>query len=390
MFDFLTCWHHEIAALGLPELKLWRDDWNQYLAGLTVFLWESDAVILAPEAGLDGRRLAGNHTARHLKNLTRAHLRGMNLVDLLKELVSVAVPGKEFFQHQADDLIGMLEREAVPVLEAPDPVELVRQEIRRLGYGGDLNPPIITYLAISSRLLGMRDGAMPVHLLLLGQPATGKSYGMNTVLKLIPPDCYNKIDAGSPKVFIYDEFDYQHRVAIFSEADSLPAGEDNPAASAIRNMLQDHHLHYKVTEPNPETGQFGVREIDRPGPTVLITTAVKRLGAQLDSRLFSLEVPDGLDQIQAALLAQANLERGGVPKPDPALIAFQAYLQAQAPWHVFVPFADKLAIAVGRLPNASRINRDYARLISMIKTVAVLRHQGRELDEARPDSCRDR
>ena len=267
------------------------------------------------------------------------------------------------------------------MLRAPDPVEVIRHAIRNLGYGGDLNPPLITYLAVTSRVLAMRQRAMPVHLLLLGQPSAGKSYCLQVVLKLIPSDAYNKIDAGSPKVFIYDDFDYQHRVAIFSEADSLPAGEDNPAASAIRNMLQDHYLHYKVTEPDPETGQFGVREIDRPGPTVLITTSVKHLGAQLDSRLFSLEVPDGLDQIQAALSAQADIELAGVPEPDPALIAFQSYLQARAPWHVVVPFAKKLSTEIGRLPNASRITRDYARLISMIKTVAVLRHRERGQDE---------
>jgi hypothetical protein len=157
----------------------------------------------------------------------------------------------------------------------------------------------------------------------------------------MPPESYNKIDAGSPRVFIYDDFDYRHRVAIFSEADSLPAGEDNPAASAIRNMLQDHNLHYKVTQTDPETGQFVVREINKLGPTVLVTTAVKRLGSQLDSRLFILEVPDGPEQIQAALKAQAHIELHGVAEPDPALIAYQSYLQAQAPWEVFVPFADQ-------------------------------------------------
>jgi hypothetical protein len=299
----------------------------------------------------------------------------------LQSSVDQAVPARELLQNQANGVLGKLQAEASAVLTAPDPVEMVRREIRRLGYGGDLKPPMITYLALTSRVLAMRDGAMPVHLLLLGQPAAGKSYCLTVVLKLMPPESYNKIDAGSPRVFIYDDFDYRQRVAIFSEADSLPAGEDNPAASAIRNMLQDHNLHYKVTQPDPETGQFVVREINKPGPTVLVTTAVKRLGAQLDSRLFSLEVPDGLEQIQAALKAQADIELHGVAEPDPALIAYQSYLQAQAPWKVEVPFAGKLAEEVGRLPNASRILRDYARLTSLIKAVAVLRHRNRHQDE---------
>jgi hypothetical protein len=380
-FDFWVCWHHGIAALGLPGKGVWRDDWSQYLSGLEVFLFEKDAPALAPRLAPSVQDLQIIRMPEGFDNLTAAHLQGMDLIDLLQPSLSQTVPAGEFLQNRANGVLGQLEADAAAVLTAPDPVEMVRQEIRRLGYGGDLNFPLITYLSLTSRVLAMRAGAMPVHLLLLGQPSAGKSYILVVVLKLLPPESYNKIDAGSPKVFIYDDFDYQHRVAIFSEADSLPAGEDNPAASAIRNMLQDHSLHYKVTQTDPETGQFVVREIDKPGPTVLVTTAVKRLGAQLDSRLFSLEVPDGPEQIQAALKAQANIELHGVAEPDPALIAYQSYLQAQAPWEVLVPFADQLAEEVGRLPNASRILRDYARLTSLIKAVAVLRHRNRQRDE---------
>ena len=375
------CWHHGIVALGLPGKGVWRDDWTQYLSGLTVFLFEKDAPALAPRLTTMVQDLQVIRMPEGFDSLTAAHLQGRDIFDLLEPSVDQAVPGGEFLQDQADSVLGKLQADAAAVLAAPDPVEVVRQEIRRLGYGGDLKPPLITYLALTSRVLAMRTGAMPVHLLLLGQPGGGKSYCQGVVVKLMPPESYNRIDAGSPKVLIYDDFDYQHRVAIFSEADSLPAGEDNPAASAIRNMLQDNCLSYKVTERDQETGQFGVREINKPGPTVLVTTAVKRLGAQLDSRLFSLEVPDGLEQIQASLKAQADIELDGVAEPDSALIAYQAYLQAQAPWDVVVPFAVKLAQEIGRLPNASRINRDYARLISLIKSVAVLRHQDREKDD---------
>ena len=102
-------------------------------------------------------------------------------------------------------------------------------------------------------------------------------------------------------MLIYDDADLRHRVVVFGEADSLPAGEDNPAASAIRNLLQEHQLKYKVTVRAPKTGDYQVRELVRPGPTVLFTTAVRRLGPQMDTRVFTLDVPDGLDQVQQAL-----------------------------------------------------------------------------------------
>jgi hypothetical protein len=381
LFDFWVCQHYEIRALSLPEGNNWRAEWSQYLSGLIVCIWEKDAPVLVPRLASTVPDIAIMRMPVNINTLTEAHLQGTDILDLLIQCADQSVSARDLQQTQANDLIGKLKKEAASILSAADPVQVVRAGLQDLGYGGDLNSPLITYLALTSRVLAMRQGAMPVHLLLLGQPSSGKSYCLQVVLLLMPPDTYNKIDAGSPKVFIYDNFDYQHRVAIFSEADSLPAGEDNPAASAIRNMLQDHSLHYHVTESDPETGKFVVREIKKPGPTVLVTTAVKRLGTQLDTRLFSLEVPDDLAQTQAALDKQADIELTGVPKPDPALIAYQAYIQALAPWQVLVPFAKKLAHEIGRLPNASRITRDYARLISLIKSVAVLRHGKRQRDD---------
>jgi len=178
-------------------------------------------------------------------------------------------------------------------------------------------------------------------------------------------------------VLIYEEIDLRHRALIFSEVDSLPAGEDNPAASAVRNLLQDHHLHYAVTVRDPETGRFTVAEINRPGPTVLITTAVRELGGQLGSRLFILPVPEDVAQVRSALETQAELELHGAQEPDPALVALQAYLQRLAPWNVVVPFVHELSKAIGRSANATRIQRDFQRLLSLIKAVAILRHHHR-------------
>jgi hypothetical protein len=167
-------------------------------------------------------------------------------------------------------------------------------------------------------------------------------------------------------------------VIAFSEADSIPKDEDNPAASAIRALLQEHALIYKVTVR--DEGGFVMREIRRPGPSVLITTAVRRLSAQMDSRLFSLTVPDDPAQVRKALDKQGDIEIDGLPEPDPALITFQSFLQARAPWPVVVPFAKRLSQEIGRSLAAPQIMRDYARLLSFIKAVTVLRHARRATD----------
>jgi hypothetical protein len=240
---------------------------------------------------------------------------------------------------------------------------------------------MIVYLAFTSRLLAMRPGAMPVHLLLTGPPSAGKSYTVQTNLKLFPPEAFHIVDAGSPRTLIYDQADLRHRAVIFGEADSLPAGEDNPAASAIRNLLQDHQLRYSVTVRDPDTGNFTVREVAKPGPTVLVTTAIRRLGAQLDSRVFTLDIPDDHTQLQHALQTQAAIELHGCAEPDVALIAYQGYLQAQVPWDVCVPFVGALSDAIAHAVAPARILRDFSRLPSLIKTVTVLRQAHRQRDD---------
>ena len=90
------------------------------------------------------------------------------------------------------------------------------------GYGGDLRPAELTYIACTGRVLAMRPGSMPAHLLLLGSASTGKSFTKNVALRLLPPEAYHEIDAGSPRVLIYDDASLEHRVIIFGEADSRP------------------------------------------------------------------------------------------------------------------------------------------------------------------------
>ena len=266
------------------------------------------------------------------------------------------------------------------VLEHPDPLLLVDAALRAT-LGGDIRPAMLVYLAATSRLLEFRPGAMACHALVKGPPAAGKSATLNAVRQLLPPEAVVLIDAASPHVLIYGDFDLRHKALFVGEADSLPAGEDNPAASAIRNLMTDGYLHYQVVTPDRGTAKFVVRDVEKAGPTALITTATRPLGEQLMSRLFLIELPADQRQLQAVLAAQARLEVDDVPPPDPSLVAFQSYLQELAPISVTVPFAPQLAGALGTVPGEARVTRDLSRLLSLIKTVAICRIGQRDRDE---------
>ena len=52
-----------------------------------------------------------------------------------------------------------------------------------------------------------------------------------------------------------------------------------------------------------------------------------------------------------------------------------------APWDVVIPFARGLADSIGQSTAATRILRDFQRLMSLIKAVAILRHQHQDRDK---------
>jgi hypothetical protein len=379
--DCWTGWWYGLPVIGVPGKSIWRPGWSPYFEGLGVFLWQE------PEAADFTLRVSSHlpdlriiEAPQDVKDISEAHLQGKDVVRLLEQLRKNAITISEIRKQVESARLGDLAKTAQPVLQAKDPLALVRGEILRLGYGGDIRSVLIVYLAMTSRMLAVRPGSMLAHMLLLGPAGAGKSYTIQVARRLLPDSAVVVIDAGSPRVLVYMDDDLRHRVLIYSEADSLPAGEDNPAASAIRNLLQDNRLSYKVVRQDPQTGDHGVQEITKEGPTVLITTAVKSVGHQLGTRLFTLEVPDDPGQVRAALSAQGQLEVGEAQQPDEHLLAFQEYLQLKAPWDVVVPFAPMLSIIIGRSNSATRVLRDYQRLLALIKAVTVLRHTHRNRD----------
>lgn len=379
--DCWTGWLHGIPAIGAPGKGIWPPSWVEYLKDLEVYVWQEpeaeDFVLRVLKSAPDLRFI---RAPDGVKDISEAHIQGHDVPALIEELKVKAESGQALKARQDNESLAQLYHEAKAVIEAEDPLELVKDAIRGQGYGGDLKPAVITYLAVTSRLLAMRDGAMPVHLLIMGASSSGKNYTLSRVLVLLPAEAYYVIDAGSPRIIIYNDAPLEHRVLIFKESDSLPAGEDSSSASAIRNLLQDHYLHYEVTIRDTNTGDYTAREVNKPGPTVLITTSTRSLGAQLMTRLFTLEISDSKEQIGAALETQAALETEGAKPLDGALVAFQHYLQLKAPFKVIVPFAGELARAMGKMASAPRILRDFARLLSLIKSVAIIRHHWRQTD----------
>jgi hypothetical protein len=385
--DCWTCWYHDLPALGIPGKATWRPEWARHLEGLTVYAWiEPDAEDFAERLARDlpDLRLVFAQQAGH-KDLSDAHCAGADVPALLERLRTSAPTYREWAAQRHAHAAAELEERARPVLEHPDPLALVRQAIRSAGWGGDDRPVLKGYIAATTRLLEHRLGALPCHVAFTGPASGGKSTAAHIVQALLPESAYVVLPASSPRVIVYHEADYQHRMLLVEEIDSLPTAttdEDNPIASAIRGLLQDGELSYDVTERD-ERGRFTVRHIRKPGPTMLMVTATRLPASysQFATRILEIAVPDDRQQIADALRAIGQAELAEEPwRPDPALVAYQAYLQTRAPWRVVIPYAPAIAEHLARQPLEPRATRDLRKLYSLIKAVAVLRHRHRATD----------
>jgi hypothetical protein len=93
----------------------------------------------------------------------------------LGKLKEKAVSGLTILEGIRNEKLTRYKEKADKILNSKGPLALVEKELKLKGYGGDIRPALITYLAMTSRLIKLRSGAMPVHLLLKGMSSIGKA-----------------------------------------------------------------------------------------------------------------------------------------------------------------------------------------------------------------------
>jgi hypothetical protein len=216
----------------------------------------------------------------------------------------------------------------------------------------------------------------------VAQSAAGKNRAIDAAKVLMPEDAYYEIDAGSDRALIYSEVDYQHHVIIFGGADSIP--DEGAAASAVRNLAAKNYLAYDVVEKDPSTGKHRTRRITKSGPTGLITTSIKSLAHQLDTRVLEVPIPEDTQQTRDVLRSHGRRAAGTTPPPPDLApyLALQRYLGLQVGQRVIVPYAEQLAEWVPA--ETVRMRRDFPQLLMCVEGLALLyqAQRGRTADGA--------
>lgn len=252
-----------------------------------------------------------------------------------------------------------------PVLSRePRILDRVADTVAALGVAGERRTAQLLFLIVTTRLL-----ERVVSVAVKGPSSAGKSFLVESVLRLFPGAAFHALSAMSERALVYDDEPLAHRMLVLYEAAGL-AG-DLPTY-LVRSLLSEGHVRYTTVEKTKD----GIvpRTISREGPTGLITTTTSvRLHPENETRLISLTVADSPEQTKAVLMSIA-----GGSSQDVEL----------GPWHelqrwleqrsakVVIPYLEVLADAIP--PVAVRLRRDFAAVVSLIQAHALLHQYNRE------------
>jgi hypothetical protein len=252
-------------------------------------------------------------------------------------------------------------------------LDSVAAEVRSRGLVGEERLAQTLYLVLTSRLLDAQVSAG-----VKGHSASGKSYTVETVTRLFPPEACLTFTAMSQHALVYSAEEYAHRTLVIYEVTALREGnEDDLTSYFVRSLLSEGRIEYPVTVRGKDGG-FVTRTIVKEGPTNLIFTTTKtRVHAENETRVLSLTTDDSREQTARVLLELADETDGGndlEPWRD-----LQRWL-AGAEHRVTIPYARWLAQQVP--PAAVRLRRDFGALLALIRAHAMLHQASRACDDS--------
>jgi hypothetical protein len=303
----------------------------------------------------------------------RAGTDAADLLEVRRRLLDLLTPAARPVDDTPEPVDREVEEAALALLDDPHLLRRFSETISARGYSGDLNHPKLLYLALSSRL-----AARPVNVLIGGPSSAGKTFLMDTVADCFPAAATYGIGAMSERALVYTDADFQHRHLLISEAAAIR--RDGVGALIVRSVTWGNQLEYEITEQDGD-GSWGTRRISKPGPTGLITTSVKGIEPELETRLLTITVPDDEQTTRDILRARGVRAAGSRPEaPDlrPWREA-QRWLAEEGTREVVIPYGRELSdLFPAKLVRA---RRDFEQLLTLVEASAIVHQRQRERDE---------
>ncbi len=363
--DCQTAWYHDLPAVGLPGVSIWREQWVEAFDGIPTIY-----DVIEPDQGGNAwlQRLSSSKLRDRVrivrldgvKDLSELHCTDPRQFETrIREALENATPWAEHIKSQSESTAIRAFQQCKELATSDRILDKFADALERCGVVGERRTSKILYLALTSRFL-----TRPVSVIVKGPSSARKSFITDRVLSFFPAKSFYALSAMSERALAYSEEPLSHRFLVIYEAAGL-RGEF--ASYLIRSLLSEGCVRYETVEKTKDG--MRPRVIERKGPTELIVTTTNlRLHSENETRMFSVPVTDTPEQTRSVLKAIAGTM--GEPEVE-SWHALQEWL-ATANHQVVIPYAQNLAEKIP--PIATRLRRDFTALLNLISAHAML-HQ---------------
>ena len=288
----------------------------------------------------------------------------LTIVDYLEEerekKLNARLPTGPYRMSAEEEQLGLA------LLSSPDLFSRIVGDMEALGYVGEEVNKKLIYLAASSRKLDD-----PLSVIILSESAAGKSYLVDTVKKLLPPEDVLSLTSLSDQALNYLEADeLKHKFLVMGEAVHGEVVEHQ-----LREMLSSKELARLVTLKDEQTGEM-VSKLIRKEVIVscVMSSTDYELNAENLSRSFVINTDESVEQtrrIHSQQRKKYSLSRyeektHNIPQLIRAHQAAQRLLKKRV---IVNPYAESLKFPDQLL----RSRRDHERFMDLIACVCFLR-----------------
>ncbi|MEK7996666.1 MAG: CHC2 zinc finger domain-containing protein [Planctomycetota bacterium] len=285
------------------------------------------------------------------------------LIPMLETLLA-ETKGKGEAGPKRYELTDAERRDALALLRAPDLLEKVAADLETVGYVGEDRNKQLAYLIATSRKLGK-----PLSAIVRSQSGAGKSYLMECVAELMPPEEVQYFSRLTPQSLYYmGKDELVHKLLIVDERDGSEEAE-----YPIRTLQTRRKLTLAVPIKDPSSGKIQTKQIEILGPIAYMeSTTSATINPENANRNFEIFLDESDEQTRKIYVAQqkAHTLEGwkGQRKKEDALRRHHNAQRLLRPVKVLIPYTGKLKFPV----SWTRGRRDHDRLLCLIEAIAFL------------------
>jgi DNA primase catalytic core len=297
------------------------------------------------------------------------------LIPVLETLLAETKGRGEDASPKIPEMSEAQRRDALALLRAPDLLAKIAAHLETVGYVGEERNKQLGYLIATSRKL-----SKPLSAIIRSESGAGKSFLMESVAELMPPEDVKYFSRLTPQSLYYmGKDELVHKLLIVDERDGSQES-DYP----IRNLQTRRKLTLAVPVKDP-AGRIKTKVLEILGPIAYMESSTSpTINPENLNRCFELYLDNSKEQTERIMAAQRRTRTlAGLAHDTRRDAAVRLHHNAQRllrPLKVVAHFAEHLRFPAQWL----RTRRDNERFLSLLEIVTFL-HQHQRPAKTSPD-----